>query len=109
MFGRGKKGPSQPTGPFAHAEGCKILVADPCYEPEWQEIETAIGGELASAIPKTAAPARAAGRLRSMAPRKRGETAIACRLRRDKDLLKQPPARQSGPPRRRSPTVAARC
>ena len=39
MFGLKKKGPSQPTGPFAHAEGCKIVVADPDYEPPWQEIE----------------------------------------------------------------------
>jgi hypothetical protein len=39
MFGR-KKGPSQPTGPFAHAHGCKLVVADPGFEPEWQEIET---------------------------------------------------------------------
>ena len=39
MFGLKKKGPSRPTGPFAHAEGCKIVVADPGFEPEWQEIE----------------------------------------------------------------------
>ena len=39
MFGLKKKGPSQPTGPFAHAEGCKIVVADPGFQPEWQEIE----------------------------------------------------------------------
>jgi hypothetical protein len=39
MFGLQKKGPSQPTGPFAHANGCKIIVADPGFEPEWQEIE----------------------------------------------------------------------
>jgi hypothetical protein len=39
MFGLKKKGPSQPTGPFAHGHGCKILVADPGFEPEWQEIE----------------------------------------------------------------------
>ena len=39
MFGK-KKGPSRPTGPFAHAEGCKIVVAEPDFQPEWQEIET---------------------------------------------------------------------
>ena len=39
MFGLKKKGPSQPSGPFAHGHGCKILVADPGFEPEWQEIE----------------------------------------------------------------------
>jgi hypothetical protein len=40
MFGLGKKGPSQPTGPFTHAEGCPIVRTDPTFEPEWQEIET---------------------------------------------------------------------
>jgi hypothetical protein len=39
MLGFKKKGPSQPTGPFAHADGCKIVVADPDFQPEWQEIE----------------------------------------------------------------------
>ena len=39
MFGPKKKGPSQPTGPFAHAVGCMIVVADPDFQPEWQEIE----------------------------------------------------------------------
>ena len=39
MFGLKKKGPSQPTGPFAHAVGCKIIVADPDFQPEWQELE----------------------------------------------------------------------
>lgn len=40
MLGLGKKkGPSQPTGPFAHAVGCKIAVADPGFQPEWQELE----------------------------------------------------------------------
>ena len=38
MFGR-KKGPSRPTAPFAHAEGCKLVVADPGYQPPWQEVE----------------------------------------------------------------------
>ena len=38
MFGR-KKGPSQPSGPLAHADGCKVVVADPGFQPEWQEIE----------------------------------------------------------------------
>jgi hypothetical protein len=39
MFGLKKKGPSQPTAPFAHAVGCVIVKADPGFEPEWQEIE----------------------------------------------------------------------
>ena len=39
MFGLKKKGPSRPTEAFAHAEGCKVVVADPGFEPEWQEIE----------------------------------------------------------------------
>ena len=39
MFGLKKKGPSRPTGAFAHADGCKIVVADPGFEPEWQEVE----------------------------------------------------------------------
>jgi hypothetical protein len=39
MFGLKKNGPSQPTGPFAHADGCKIVVADPDFEPEWEELE----------------------------------------------------------------------
>ena len=39
MFGLMKKGPSRPTQPFAHAEGCKIVVADPSFQPEWQEVE----------------------------------------------------------------------
>jgi hypothetical protein len=39
MFGTQKKGPSQPTAPFAHADGCKLVVTDPGFEPEWQEIE----------------------------------------------------------------------
>ena len=39
MFGLRKKGPSQPTGPFAHTEGCKVVMADPGFQPEWQEIE----------------------------------------------------------------------
>jgi hypothetical protein len=38
MFGR-KKGPSRPTEPFAHAVGCKVVVADPGFQPQWQEIE----------------------------------------------------------------------
>jgi hypothetical protein len=38
MFGK-KKGPSQPTQPFAHAEGCPIVKADPGFEPPWQEVE----------------------------------------------------------------------
>jgi hypothetical protein len=48
MFGLKKKGPSRPTGPFAHAAGCKILVADPGFQPEWQEIEV---GALAANLP----------------------------------------------------------
>jgi hypothetical protein len=40
MFGLTKRGPSQPTGPFAHADGCKLVVTDPDFEPEWQEVET---------------------------------------------------------------------
>ena len=39
MFGLKKKGPSRPTEAFAHAEGCKVVVADPGFKPEWQEIE----------------------------------------------------------------------
>lgn len=39
MFGLKKKGPSRPTEAFAHAEGCKVVVADPGFQPEWQEIE----------------------------------------------------------------------
>ena len=39
MFGLKNKGPSQPTGPFAHADGCAIVRADPGFEPEWQELE----------------------------------------------------------------------
>jgi hypothetical protein len=39
MFGLKKTGPSRPTGAFAHADGCKIVTADPGFEPEWQEIE----------------------------------------------------------------------
>jgi hypothetical protein len=39
MFGLKKKGPSQPTGPFAHADGCKLVVADPDFEPEWQGLD----------------------------------------------------------------------
>jgi hypothetical protein len=39
MFGLGKKGPSRPTEAFAHAEGCKVVVADPGFEPPWQEVE----------------------------------------------------------------------
>ena len=39
MFGHKKKGPSRPTGLFAHADGCKIVVADPDFEPEWHELE----------------------------------------------------------------------
>jgi hypothetical protein len=35
MFGR-KKGP---TRPFAHADDCKIVKADPDVEIPWQEIE----------------------------------------------------------------------
>jgi len=40
MLGLGKKkGPSRPTEAFVHAEGCKVVVADPGFQPEWQEIE----------------------------------------------------------------------
>jgi hypothetical protein len=34
-----EQGPSNPTGPFARANGCKIVVADPDFEPDWQELE----------------------------------------------------------------------
>jgi hypothetical protein len=40
MLGFKKKGPSQPTGPFAHADGCTLAKSDPDFEPEWQEVET---------------------------------------------------------------------
>ena len=40
MFGQKKKGPTQPTSPFTHADGCKIAVVDPSYEPPWQEVES---------------------------------------------------------------------
>lgn len=39
MFGLRKKGPSRPTEAFAHAEGCKVVVADAGFQPEWQEVE----------------------------------------------------------------------
>ena len=40
MLGLGKKkGLSRPTEAFVHAEGCKVVVADPGFKPEWQEIE----------------------------------------------------------------------
>jgi hypothetical protein len=39
MFGLKEKGPSRPTGPFEHAHGCKLVVADPGYQPPWQEVE----------------------------------------------------------------------
>jgi hypothetical protein len=38
VFGLKKKGPGRPTEAFAHAEGCKIVVADPDYDPPWQEV-----------------------------------------------------------------------
>jgi hypothetical protein len=38
MFGLKKKGPSRPTEAFTHADGCKVVVADPGFQPEWQEI-----------------------------------------------------------------------
>ena len=34
MFGR-KKGPTHPTQPFTHADGCKILKADPGVSIPW--------------------------------------------------------------------------
>jgi hypothetical protein len=37
MFGRRKKGPTQP---FAHADDCKILKADPGVEIPWSEVES---------------------------------------------------------------------
>ena len=37
MLGPKKKGPSRPTKAFAHADGCKIVTADPGFQPEWQE------------------------------------------------------------------------
>src|SRR5687767_10957440 len=39
MFGLKEKGPSRPTGPVEHASGCKLVVADPGYQPPWQEVE----------------------------------------------------------------------
>jgi hypothetical protein len=39
VFGLKKKGPRQPTGPFAHAYDCKLVKSDPGFEPQWQEIE----------------------------------------------------------------------
>jgi hypothetical protein len=39
MFGLKRKGPSRPTGAFAHADGCKLVKSDPGFEPEWQEIK----------------------------------------------------------------------
>ena len=53
MLGLKKKGPSRPTEAFAHADGCKIVRADPGFEPEWQEIEEGTGGGPASATAKT--------------------------------------------------------
>ena len=38
MFGYRKKG--GPTQPFAHAENCAIVRADPNVEISWQEVET---------------------------------------------------------------------
>ena len=38
MFGK-KKGPRRPTAAFTHADGCKVVVTDPGFQPEWQEIE----------------------------------------------------------------------
>jgi hypothetical protein len=38
MFGR-KKGPNEP---FAHAEDCKILAADPGVKIEWSEIRRGV-------------------------------------------------------------------
>jgi hypothetical protein len=37
MFARRKKGP---TRPFAHADDCKILKADPGVEIPWSEVES---------------------------------------------------------------------
>ena len=39
MFGRRRRARADRLRPFAHAEGCKIVVADPGFQPEWQEIE----------------------------------------------------------------------
>jgi hypothetical protein len=39
MFDRRKK---RPTRPFAHADNCKIVKADPSVEIPWQEIETGL-------------------------------------------------------------------
>ena len=46
MFGLKKKGPSQPTGPFEHAFGCKVVVADPGFQPEWQDRERPLAADL---------------------------------------------------------------
>ena len=37
MFGGRKKGP---TRPFQHADGCKILKADPGVQIKWSEVES---------------------------------------------------------------------
>jgi hypothetical protein len=39
-FGQKKKGPTQPTPPFTHADGCKLVKADPGFEPQWTEVES---------------------------------------------------------------------
>lgn len=54
MFGLKKNGPSQPTPPFEHAVGCTIIVADPGFQPEWQELEEGTGGGSANLGAKTA-------------------------------------------------------
>ena len=39
MFDRRKK---RPARPFAHADNCKIVKADPGVEIRWQEVETGL-------------------------------------------------------------------
>jgi hypothetical protein len=39
MLGLKKKGPTLPTPPFQHAAGCRIVRADPGFEPPWQDLE----------------------------------------------------------------------
>jgi hypothetical protein len=39
MLGLRKKEPNLPTPPFQHAAGCRIVRADPGFDPPWQEVE----------------------------------------------------------------------
>jgi hypothetical protein len=87
MLGFKKKGPSQPTGPFAHADGCTLAKSDPDFEPEWQEVEKATGFGSANAGPKTStsnAPILVRGSTRST--RRRFRHFPACEDRDTTDL-----------------------